>query len=50
MADLPEPIYCGLCLYGSDLGVPGYDDKGPAYTNPTCPDHSPGTDKEHPAS
>ncbi|MEU0837147.1 hypothetical protein [Streptomyces sp. NPDC005969] len=44
-----EPIYCGLCLYGSDVGVPGYDDKGPAYTNPACPDHSPETAKEHPA-
>lgn len=35
-----EPVYCGLCLYGSDVGVPGYDDKGPAYINPACPDHS----------
>ncbi|MFJ3984371.1 hypothetical protein [Streptomyces fungicidicus] len=35
-----EPIHCGLCLYGSDVGVPGYDDKGPAYTNPACPDHN----------
>src|SRR5690606_11327580 len=35
-----EPIRCGLCLYGSDVGVPGYDNKGPAYTNPACPDHS----------
>jgi hypothetical protein len=43
-----EPIYCGLCLYGSDVGVPGYDDKGPAYTNPACPDHGPETPKEHP--
>ncbi|MEV3996666.1 hypothetical protein AB0K62_13450 [Streptomyces halstedii] len=38
-----EPIYCGLCLYGSDIGVPGYDDKGPAYVNPSCPDHNPAT-------
>ncbi|WP_416520069.1 hypothetical protein [Streptomyces achromogenes] len=38
---LPEPINCGMCLYGSDIGVPGYDDKGPAYINPECPDHTP---------
>lgn len=31
-----EPVYCGMCLYGSDVGVPGYDDKGPAYVNPVC--------------
>ncbi|ACX71166.1 hypothetical protein pZL12.89 [Streptomyces phage ZL12] len=36
-----EPIDCGLCYYGSDVGVPGYDDKGPAYINPACPDHNP---------
>lgn len=41
-----EPVYCGLCLYGSDVGVPGYDDKGPAYINPACPDHNP--EKEDP--
>lgn len=38
-----EPIYCGVCLYGSDVGVPGYDDKGPAYINPACADHNPET-------
>ncbi|MFE6474551.1 hypothetical protein [Streptomyces rochei] len=43
-----EPIYCGLCLYGSDVGVPGYDDKGPAYTNPICPDHNPDAAQENP--
>lgn len=36
-----EPIYCGMCLYGSDVGVPGHDGKGPAYINPECPDHNP---------
>ncbi|WP_331760584.1 hypothetical protein OH810_31805 (plasmid) [Streptomyces albidoflavus] len=41
MSEISEPIYCGLCLYGSDIGVPGYDDKGPAYTNPECRDHNP---------
>jgi hypothetical protein len=45
---LDEPIYCGLCLYGSDLGVPGYDDKGPAHVNPVCLDHNPDAEKEHP--
>lgn len=41
MSEMGEPIYCGLCLYGSDIGVPGGDAKGPAYTNPECPDHNP---------
>ncbi|MFH9389819.1 hypothetical protein ACH4KV_24055 [Streptomyces albidoflavus] len=41
MSEMSEPIYCGRCLYGSDIGVPGYDDKGPAYTNPECPYHNP---------
>ncbi|MGO1025627.1 hypothetical protein ACTOXX_34190 [Streptomyces rubiginosohelvolus] len=40
-SQVPEPIDCGLCLYGSDVGVPGYDHKGPAYINPACPDHNP---------
>lgn len=29
----------GVCLYGSDIGVPGHDDKGPAYPHPECPVH-----------
>jgi hypothetical protein len=40
-SELSEPIYCGLCLYGSDIGVPGYDAKGPADVNPECPHHNP---------
>lgn len=34
-----EPVNCGMCMYGSDIGVPGYDDKGPAYVNPDCDVH-----------
>jgi hypothetical protein len=36
-SDLPE---CdGMCLTGSDIGVPGY---GIAYAHPGCPLHDPG--------
>lgn len=40
MPDEQRDVYCGLCLYASDLGVPGYDDKGPVYINPDCPEHN----------
>lgn len=36
-----EPIYCGLCIYGSDVDVHGYDSQGPAYINPACAAHNP---------
>lgn len=29
--------HCGMCVYPSDIGVPGRDE--PAYVNPTCPEH-----------
>jgi len=32
--------FCGICIYGSDIGIPGSDSQGPAYVNPTCPIHS----------
>lgn len=31
---------CGVCVFPSDIGFPGYDYKGPAYINPTCPEHA----------
>lgn len=37
--ELDEPVYCGFYLYGSDVGVYGYDQNGPAYTHPACPVH-----------
>ncbi|WP_434598271.1 hypothetical protein [Streptomyces sp. A5-4] len=38
--DDPEPVYCGLCFYPSDIGLSGYDNTGSAYVDPTCPDHA----------
>ena len=37
--------HCGMCVYPSDIGVPGPDE--PAYVNPTCPEHGDEPDHEY---
>lgn len=32
----PDPIPCGICLTGYDIGVPS---PGIAYVHPDCPEH-----------
>lgn len=40
MSATTADTFCGICVYGSDIGIPGCDSQGPAYVHPNCPIHA----------